>query len=253
MNNLEQIRKEIIWSTAADSYEKDILIVVHNQLEYIKKCINSILLNTNNFNIYLWDNASDKETKEYLNFISKKTNIKLFSSESNLGFIIPNNTMIKECKSDWIILLNSDTEVFKNWDSVLIGVLANNPEILQSGFCGGILDKNGRCVGIKSGFDIDYVCGYCFCVNKKTYEQFGLFDDKNLDFAYCEDSDFSLRLRDNNKKIYACCANEFVRHYGSKTSLELLKNSNLLNEIISKNQSYISGRWSNLLGNFTNR
>lgn len=249
---LNKIRKEMHWATSAELQQKDILIVVHNQLNYLKKCIDSIFLNTINFNIYLWDNNSDQETKEYLSIISKKPNIKLFNCEKNLGFIVPNNIMIKECSSDWIILLNSDTEVIKNWDCVLIGTLINNSEILQSGFAGGILDKNGKCVCIKSGLNIDYVCGYCFCINKKTYENFGLFDDKNLEFAYCEDSDFSLRLKENQKKIYACYATELVRHHGSKTSIEVLKKDNSLNEIISKNQNYISNRWRNFLGVFTN-
>lgn len=251
MNYFQEIKKEMNWSTEAEHCTKDILIVAHNQLNYLKNCIDSIFYNTNNFNIYLWDNASNKETKEYINSISQKTNIKLFNSEKNLGFIIPNNIMAEECKSDWIILLNSDTEVIKNWDCVLIGALLQNPEVAQAGFFGGILNKNGECISKDFGFNVDYISGYCFCINKKTYKQFGLFDDKNLEFAYCEDSDFSLRLKENKKKIYACYSEELVRHYGSKTSKEIFKDSNLLNEIINKNQSYISNRWRSLIGNFT--
>jgi GT2 family glycosyltransferase len=246
MNNLDEIKQEILWSDSAEGCQKDILIVIHNQLEYVKICLDSIFSSTNNFNIHLWNNNSDKTTTEYLNKIAKLSNVKLYQSEENLGFIIPNNTMVKECQSDWIILLNSDTEVIKNWDTVLIGTLINNPEILQVGFCGGMLDKQGRGIFEKSGSEIDYVCGYCFCINKKTYEQFGLFDEKNLEFAYCEDSDFSLRLREAGKKIYACYAKEFVRHYKNKTSLQIL-NKQKFAECIEKNQNHIARRWANYI------
>lgn len=251
MNYLEQIRQEMNWSVCADNCEKDILIVVHNQLEYLEKCLNSLFLNTKNFNIHLWNNNSDKKTSEYLEFISKKPNVKLFNSKENLGFIIPNNLLIKECNSDWIILLNSDTEVMRNWDSVLIGTLMNNPEMAQVGFQGAILNEAGEGVSKAHGFEIDYICGYCFCISKKTYKEFGLFDDKNLEFAYCEDSDFSLRLKENNKKIYACYSSDLVRHHGNKTANEVFQKNHHLIKLTKKNRSYISNRWRHLMKNFT--
>lgn len=247
MNNLQHIKQEINWSDSAEECVKDILVVVHNQLVHLRRCIDSIFLNTKNFNLFIWNNNSDKETTDYLNEISKLKNVKIFDSKENIGFIVPNNKMIKECESEWIILLNSDTEVIKNWDTVLIGFLINNKEVKQVGFCGGKLNKQGKGVFEKSGFDIDYVCGYCFCINKQTYKKFGLFDEDNLEFAYCEDADFSLRIKESGSKIYACYANEFVMHYRNKTSLEILKKQKNFIKSIEKNQSYISKRWGHLI------
>jgi GT2 family glycosyltransferase len=251
MNYLDEIKQEMNWSILADNCTKDILIVVHNQLEYVKKCLDSLFINTSNFNLYLWNNNSNKNTTEYLKSISQRPNVKLFNSKKNLGFIVPNNLIIKECNSDWVVFINSDTEVIKNWDSVLIGAMMNNPQIAQTGFQGGILNKNGECTSTASGFNIDYICGYCFCINKKTYEEFGLFDDKNLNFAYCEDSDFSLRLKEKEKKIYACYSSELVRHYGSKTSIDVFNKNNELTEIIKKNRIYLVERWKHIMGSFT--
>lgn len=241
LKNREFIKKELL-SADDGSTQKDILIVVHSQYEYIFKCINSIYKNTKNFNLHIWNNASDKKTTDYLIKISKQKNIKLYSSKQNLGFILPNNEMIKNAKSPYVVLLNSDTEVLPDWDNVLIGWLKNNQKYHQVGYVGGYLNKQGRGVRFGSGDKVDYICGFCFCIAKSTYENFGLFDDKNLKFAYCEDSDFSIRLRDKNKKIYACYSN-LVIHHENKTIKHVARKLNI-SKYIHNNQNYIKSKWS---------
>lgn len=246
--NIEQIRKEMKWSISGEDCEKDILIVIHDQLKYIQKCVDSIFENTSKFNLYLWNNGSDESTTAYLqSVVDSNKNCKLFNYPCNVGFILPNNIMIKECTSEWIFLVNSDVEVFRNWDSVLIGVLKNNPDVAQTGFSGGYFNKNGNVVSYGSGFDIDYICGYCFCINKQIYKKFGLFDDVNLEFAYCEDSDFSMRLKEAGKKIYACHSTELVRHHGNKTTFDVLKKENKLLECANKNQKYLLNKWAKFI------
>lgn len=245
--DLEKIKQELLCVDLAKGIEKDILIVVHNQYEYIRNCVYSIYKNTKNFNLFIWDNKSDDQTSNYLKSLSEKNkNIKLYRSEENVGFIIPNNTMIKDATSPYIILLNSDTEVKPMWDKVLIGFLKKDPEVAVVGFQGAKMNSQGLGESKHWGYDIDYVCGYCMCFSKKTYEQFGLFDDVNLKFAYCEDSDFCMRIREKNKKIYACYAADLVVHFGNKTSLEVIKHNDF-SPIIRDNINYIQNRWSKYL------
>jgi len=246
--NLEKIKEELLLIDKANKIKKDILIVVHNQYDFVKNCIESIYKNTKNFNLFIWNNNSDKQTSEYLEKISnKKDNIKLYKSISNLGFIVPNNTMIKETTSDYIILLNSDTEVRKNWDKVLIGFLKKNKDVALVGFDGGMLDETGLGTEKNHGYDVDYICGYCMCLPRKTYLDFGLFDEKNINFAYCEDSDFSLRIREKNKKIYACYSTDLVVHYGARTSLDVISKDDNFSKIIHENLKYLQRRWSKYL------
>lgn len=246
MHDLEKIKIEFENIDLAINDCKDIIVVVHNQYNYIKKCLESVFENTSNFNVYIWDNASDKKTENYLKKISKnKKNIFLHRSEKNLGFIIPNNKMVKKCSSDFIILLNSDTQVLRNWDNVLIGFLKRNKDVSLVGYEGGLLNKDGKGVDVCSGYNADYICGYCMCFSKKTYDQFGLFDEKNIKFAYCEDSDFSLRLRDKNKKIYACYSKDMVLHFGGKTSSNVVDKK--LSKKIKNNMNYLKNKWSKFL------
>lgn len=246
MNLKEQEMSNIYLS---NGIKKDILIVVHNQLYYLINCIESIYKNTENFNLFIWDNSSESDTSLYLKDLKNKNkNVNLFSSNTNLGFIVPNNLMAKETNSPYLILLNSDTVVRKFWDQVLIGFLEKNKDVLLSGFCGGLLDEFG--IGKKAafGYDCDYICGYCMCFSRSTYEEFGLFDEKNLNFAYFEDSDFSLRIKEKNKKIYACYSN-LVYHYQNQTSLALIKDNKFPYKEIEKNKIYFNKRWKYYLKN----
>lgn len=240
----DEIKKELEFAENKDHIKKDIIIVVHNQFDYIKNCIDSIYKNTKNFNLFIWNNGSGEETTNYLKNISKD-NLKLYESKENLGFIIPNNIMIKDCDSDYIILLNSDTFVLENWDNILIGYLQNNKDVAVTGFQGGILNSSG--VGISSGFgyDVDYICGFCMCFSKEIYKEFGLFDEENIKFAYCEDSDFCLRIKEKNRKIYACRANS-IHHFGSRTSMEVIEKYNFA-PIVENNLQYLQKRWSKYL------
>lgn len=246
--NLDIIKQELIDADLANNILKDILMVIHNQIEYVENCIKSIYKNTENFNLFIWDNNSDEETKKYLSKIEKKyDNIKLYKSEENLGFIIPNNSMIKDTNSPYIILLNSDTLVNKFWDKVLIGFLEKNKDVSLTGFCGGVLDNLGRGYAHTFGYDCDYIGGYCMCVPRKTYEEFGLFDEDNLKFAYFEDSDYSLRIKEKNKKIYACYSKDLVYHYQNKTSIDLISKNKFPISVIENNNNYFIKRWSNYL------
>lgn len=223
---------------------KDILVVVKDQYEHVRNCIDSVFKNTSDFNLCIWDNGSESPTREYLSEIAGRPNVRLWRSETNDGFIVPNNRMFEESSSEWVILLNSDTEVLPRWDEVMVGVLRNNPEIRQVGFRGGILGSSCELEGVGSGKDVDYIFGYCFCASRDTIKKTGLFDEINLCFAYCEDSDLSLRIRESGGEIYACHSNEMVRHYGGITTRSVIRNDSRLLDCAKSNLERLRERWS---------
>lgn len=223
---------------------KDILIIVHNQLEWLKTCINSIMSHTENFFLYIWDNNSNQDVVDYLKTIPAHVH----RSEENMGFIKPNNYLASISKSPYLILLNSDTKVTKGWDKVLIGALQLNPILGQVGFMGGKLDKECKGTQLAWGADIDFVSGWCSCIARKTYEEFGLFDEQNLIFAYGEDADFSLKLKEKGKKIYAFYST-FVHHEGNQTILEIIEKEGDANlrKSFEANHNYLRSRWGHLI------
>ena len=243
------IEQELEWGESFQEATKDIIIVVHNQLSYIRECLESIRDNTSNYQIFIWDNGSDDDTKRYLEteMLAAKGDITLIRSELNTGFILPNNELARMGDGEYIILLNSDTHVFSGWADVMLGCLQKNPDIAQVGYAGGLLSAEGRGDGdAQYGHDIDFVAGWCFCINRDLYDDFGLFNEKDLKFAYCEDSDFSLRLQEAGRQIYALNA-PLVYHYGNKT-IEKVAEKRECPEI-TENHKYICERWKDYLEN----
>lgn len=214
--------------------QKDIIIIVNNQLRFVKSCLESIFANTKEYNLYVWDNGSTEPTAGYL----KNLNINLHINPSNEGFIIPNNTLVKQGNSPYIILLNSDTIVSRGWDEKLISYL--DERVLVTGYEGGILNEKGTGIKYVTGNKIDYICGWCMCFSRQTYDQFGLFDE-NLKFAYCEDSDFCLRIKEQGYQIFAL-HEKLVFHYGSKTANEVRRKIKL-DDYIAVNHNYLRKKW----------
>jgi hypothetical protein len=233
-----------------DTPMKDIIIIVHDQLDYLKDCIQSIKEHTKNYKLYIWDNGSQEETKNYLErlWLSDSENVELMRSEQNIGFIQPNNQMVNWGKSDYIILLNSDTKVFEGWDSALIGHLIEKPEIGVIGYLGGLLDEKCMGCGADFGWEIDYVMGWCLCISRKTYKEHGLFN-KQLKFAYCEDSELSLRLNKIGLKPYALHV-PLVHHYGNKTIKQVMKEKEVdVFKSFESNHTYMQEQWADYLKN----
>ncbi len=231
----------------AANASKDILIVVHDQLEYTKKCLESVFLHTKTpFTVHLWDNDSKEETRDWLiAFAAEHDNVVLRHCHNNIGFIVPNNRMTAMSDSDYVILLNNDTEVMDGWDMALLGWLQANPDVALVGYQGGILNKEGMGVNVHNGDEIDFVQGWCMCFERKTFHQFGLFDEEHLDFAYGEDADFSLRLKEAGRKLYAL--NVFlVKHHANKTTTAV-KDEIDMTPSFTENHRHLHARWGDYL------
>lgn len=234
------IKTELLNGYEAYNLEKDILIVVHNQHNFLDSCLKSIFKHTKNFKVWIWDNGSNEKTVE----IIKKYNVHCVRSLNNDGFIIPNNRLAKLGNAPYIVLLNSDTIVLEDWDKVLLGHLQKNPDCKIVGYEGGLLNKMGVGVNTIKGKKADYIVGWCLCLERKTYEQFGLFDEEHLQFAYCEDADLSLRIQEAGYKIHALHTN-LVWHAKNATAKEVFKNE--VSKTFVANHEYLQKRWQTIL------
>lgn len=237
-HNASEIKEELLTARQYQPVEKDIVIVVHDQLDCIADCIASIRRNTKNYRLYIWDNASREDTASYLRSITEAT---LERSEENLGFIVPNNRLAAMGKSPYVILLNSDTIVRSGWDETMIAWLQTHPKVAAVGCQGGLLDANMIGTGISAGFNVDYLCGWCVCFPRTIYNEFGLFDEVNLEFAYGEDSDFSLRLKEGGYQIYAMFS-DLVLHLQARTSLAV-QHERDMGVTFAKNHRYLAEKW----------
>ena len=246
----EACKTELKIAEAAESVPVDILVVVKDQLEYFKKCVESVQEYTDWYHLYIWDNDSGQETKDYIDEIllaDGGESISVITSEDNIGFNIPNNRLAEKGLGEYIILLNSDCQVFQGWSEAMTGFLDEHPDVAEVGYRGALLGPDGRGFGGAYGYEIDYIPGWCFCIKRECYEEHGLFDEKNLKFAYCEDADLSLRLKEFGHKLYAIHV-PLVHHYQNKTIAAIQEEGNIdVQATFDHNHEYMSKRWASYL------
>jgi len=103
-----------------------IIIINYNTFSLTSKCIASIheKLTAVEYEIVLVDNAS-VECDPYL-FKKQFPDIKLIVSETNTGFAGGNNLGIAHATGDYLLLLNSDTELINNAPKICLDHLLEN-------------------------------------------------------------------------------------------------------------------------------
>jgi hypothetical protein len=226
-----------------------VIILNWNRKKDTLECLESLSkLRIKNYRlkIIVVDNAStDDSAKVLRNYLKKLTfksnNIsgELIREKRNLGFAEGNNEGMKYIyrKSDYIVLLNNDTIVDKNFIKEFLRFSKNHPEagILSPKiyfaknyefhkeryqdddlgkviwYAGGIIDWNNIYAtnfGVdevdKGQFDkpkeIDFATGACLFLKTDVLRKVGFLDEKY--FMYLEDADFSLRSLNKNYRIY---------------------------------------------------
>ena len=179
----------------------------------------------NNYEIIVVDNNSKSNDVQQLK-ANYESRIRLITCKENMGFAGGNNTGVTialNLGADYILLLNNDTIVERNFLDVLvnkfsvdgrIGITApqinyyDEPEkiwsaggkikmIRSSGFA--LSNKLEKEVN-KSDKTVTFVSGCCMLIKREVIERIGLFDEDF--FLYVEDVDFCLRAVNAGYKIY---------------------------------------------------
>jgi hypothetical protein len=206
-----------------------IIIPHHNGQKFLKDCLFSLTkTNYDNYQIYLLDNASTDGSPEW----AKKnySKIKIIHSDKNLGYAGGCNLGIKSTKEEYIVLLNNDTIVDKNWLNHLIIVMGSEKDVAAaqpktlwmknhtmfdySAGAGGLLDVYGFpfCRGRifdtiekdkgqydNSKPDIFWASGTALIYRRKALDQVGLLDEDF--FMHMEEIDLAWRLHLNGWRI----------------------------------------------------
>ena len=223
-----------------------IVIVNWNTYKLTRSCIVSLNKCVHkNFEIFLVDNNSSDYSVEKLKKEFKDLHFIL--NNENTGFCKANNQAIKKIlsknKFNFIMLLNSDTEVSPFFIKPLIDTFKSNekigavqPLILNWSDKSTIWKYEGdinRTFGITSHRNknkifsdekmksyTDWASGCCVFTTPSIFKEVGLFDE--IFFAYYEDVDWSIRLKKHNYLIALSKLSE-VYHHESGSSKFLKK------------------------------
>lgn len=110
----------------------DIIMPTYNRLRETKRTIKNLYSSTKiDFNLILIDNCSDKDTKDYLQSLSKqKGNIKVIFRTTNIGASGARIDGLKYATSEYVAFLDNDIIVMPNYFENLIGTLEARKDIV---------------------------------------------------------------------------------------------------------------------------
>ncbi|MGF6353641.1 GT2 family glycosyltransferase [Paenibacillus sp. 4624] len=240
-----------------------IIVLTYNQLEYTKKCIDSIINKTaySRYEIIIVDNMSTDGTKEYLIELEKNVEqVTIILNDTNYGFAGGNNIGLKKAKGDFFILLNNDTVVTRGWLTGLIKHFNDDPQL---GLLGPVTNSIGNEAMIKTSYDtindmeqfayqytsehkgelntrIRALAMYCVVIPRRVFETIG-FLDENYRIGMFEDDDYSMAALQSGYSL-ACAEDVFIHHFGS-VSFKKLEDKKY-KEIFDSNKSYFEKKWN---------
>lgn len=239
-----------------------IIIVNYNTAKLTLQCIKSVINShpKSTYEIIVIDNgSSDTSVKEF----SKLNNIiKLIRNNSNLGFSKANNLGMMTAKGDYILLLNSDTEVKKHAiDNLIVfaertkevgvvGAKLLNPDNTTQSSCfnfptvyqtlkqywfrhGKPLDKYFP-DGSKPRV-VDAVVGAAFLITPEARKKVGLLDERY--FMFYEDIDYCRQVYKNNLRVYYL-PTALIVHYHGASGKKLIENENQWRRLIPSSKIY---------------
>ncbi|MCB5176432.1 glycosyltransferase [Microvirga lenta] len=226
----------------------DIVVCVHNALEDVRLCLESVRENLlPGHRIIIVNDRSDEETTAYLRrFAGSEEQATLIENEENLGYTGSANWGLQAGSAGFRILLNSDTIVCPNWalkmldaanrsDRIgIVGPLSNAagaqsiPHIkssrrntaineLPKGL--GLVDLDLACEGWSFADllpRVPLVHGFCFGMKKEVIDRIGLFDDVNFHRFYGEENDYCFRALAAGFE-FAVATHTFVFHRKSRS------------------------------------
>lgn len=114
--------------------ELSVIIVSYNTLEMTLKAVDTLYQHTSDIDlqVIVWDNASEDGSAEAI--AKAFPTVELVAHDQNIGFAAANNRAAGHALGEWLLLLNSDTEVLPGAIQELLNFAKSNP---NAGIVGG--------------------------------------------------------------------------------------------------------------------
>jgi GT2 family glycosyltransferase len=210
----------------------DVIVCVHDAVDEVRRCLDSVIRTLERHHtLIIVDDGSGEETARFLrNFEKSHHQVKLFRRDSAGGYTRAANCGLDNSTAEFVILLNSDTQVPKDWwrklaraaytspETGIVGPLSNAaswqsvPEIIDqngqlavnempAGFTVEDMDRLAEACSPTTVVRIDLANGFCLGLKRNVLDAIGLFDEKLFPRGYGEENDFCFRAVDAGFQI----------------------------------------------------
>ncbi len=212
-------------STLPEKPEVSIIIPVHNNLDYTRKCLDGIRKTKGLFKIeiIIINNGSSDGTQEFLRSLGNE--IKVISNINNENYAYVNNQGAEIASGKYLVFLNNDTFPFPGWLDAFAKEFHDNPDVGIQGakllYENGTIQHAGMIFGSRPGRpeepyhayltadpslplvnrrrEMQFVTGACLAIRSELFRQVGGFDDEYI-FGW-EDTDLCMKVNTSGKKI----------------------------------------------------
>jgi GT2 family glycosyltransferase len=242
-----------------------IILPVFNNLKLTLECLLSISQHADpsvTFEVLVRDDASTDDTVEV---ISRIENVRLVRNPENMGFLRNCNRALESVRGKYVVFLNNDTQVSKNWLRTLVGTFSRFRNVgavgprflypsghLQEAGAAFRPDATANMIGLNEDprqmrFSyvrrVDYTSGACLMVPTSLVKELGGFSEEFLP-CYCEDSDLCLRIQEKGYFVY-CNPQATIVHYLSKTTASF--DEEFKYRCAAKNLNTLAAKWMHRL------
>ena len=245
--------------------EVSIIIPVCNKFKYTFNCLKSILEAEPNlkYEIIIADDNSTDETQKINDYYP---NAKVLRNNPALGFLKNCNQATRNAQGKYLLFLNNDTKVQKNFLTHLLDAMNSNSKIGIIGsklvYPDGELQEAGGivwCDGTSWSYgkhqdpslpeynyakEVDYVSGACLMIRKNLWDEIGGFDERYQP-AYYEDADLAFEVRKRDY-IVVYQPKSVVIHF-ENISYGRGENDNDIKNLMMKNRDEFLSKWRQIL------
>jgi N-acetylglucosaminyl-diphospho-decaprenol L-rhamnosyltransferase len=197
----------------------DVVIPVYNSPELTKRCINSVVTHIGQGirRINIHDDASNAQTRMMLDNL-QHDQIHVYHAPKNQGFGQSVNTAIARSDADFVLVLNSDTEVYENILPKLCAAFTTDPKLavispVHNKFSS---DELSRYIRRPGGYlQVYRFQGHAFLIRRCVFLEIGGFDSI-FGRGYYEDIDLGRRLDQQGWRI-GVHPDVYIYHKGGGT------------------------------------
>lgn len=156
-----------------------VIVCTHNHEKWIERCVrsldNQILLDKNNFEVIIVNDSSKDNTKKILKNLKKLSYLKIINNDKNIGLSKSINKAIKISTGRYIVRVDSDDYVARNFIYLLKLYLDKNKEYQAVASDYYRVSSDEKIIDKNNCFKNEIACGIMF--RKETLIGIGMYNE----------------------------------------------------------------------------